>query len=33
MIIPYGHEVASHGMSLTRVNGFDVMPLEKKLNT
>lgn len=31
MIIKYGHEVASHGMSHTRVNGFDVMPLEKQI--
>jgi peptidoglycan-N-acetylglucosamine deacetylase len=31
MILSYGHEVASHGMSHTRVNGFDVMPLEKQI--
>ena len=31
MITPYGHEVASHGMSHTRVNGFDVMPLKKQI--
>lgn len=31
MIIPYGHEVASHGMSHIKSNGFDVMPLEKQI--
>ena len=31
MIIPYGHEVASHGLSHTKENGFDVMPLEKQI--
>ena len=31
MIIKNGHEVASHGMSHTRENGFDVMPLEKQI--
>ncbi len=31
MILPYGHEVASHGMSHIKSNGFDVMPLEKQI--
>lgn len=31
MIVPYGHEVASHGMSHIKSNGFDVMPLEKQI--
>lgn len=31
MIVPYGHEVASHGMSHTRIDGFDVMPLKKQI--
>lgn len=31
MIIPYGHEVGSHGLSHTKENGFDVMPLEKQI--
>jgi peptidoglycan-N-acetylglucosamine deacetylase len=31
MVLPYGHEVASHGMSHTRINGFDVMPLKKQI--
>ena len=30
MIIPYGHEVASHGKSHLKENGFDVMPFEKQ---
>ncbi len=30
MILPYGHEIASHGMSHIRKNGFDVMPFEKQ---
>jgi len=30
MVVPYGHEVASHGMSHITANGFDVMPLEKQ---
>jgi len=30
MVIPYGHEVGSHGMSHTKENGFDVMPFEKQ---
>jgi peptidoglycan/xylan/chitin deacetylase (PgdA/CDA1 family) len=28
MVMPYGHEVASHGLSHEREDGFDVMPLE-----
>ena len=31
MILPYGHEVASHGMSHIKSNGFDVMSLEKQI--
>lgn len=31
MIIKDGHEVASHGMSHIKENGFDVMPLEKQI--
>ncbi len=31
MIVPFGHEVASHGMSHIKSNGFDVMPLEKQI--
>jgi peptidoglycan/xylan/chitin deacetylase (PgdA/CDA1 family) len=31
MIVSYGHEVASHGMSHIKSNGFDVMPLEKQI--
>jgi len=30
MIIPYGHEVASHGKSHLIENGFDVMPYERQ---
>lgn len=30
MILPYGHEVGSHGKSHTKENGFDVMPYEKQ---
>lgn len=30
MILPYGHEVASHGKSHLIENGFDVMPFEKQ---
>ena len=32
MVVPYGHEVASHGMSHIKSNGFDVMPLEKQIH-
>lgn len=28
MVLPYGHEVASHGLSHEREDGFDVMPLK-----
>lgn len=31
MILPYGHEVASHGKSHLVKNGFDVMPFEKQV--
>jgi peptidoglycan/xylan/chitin deacetylase (PgdA/CDA1 family) len=31
MIIKDGHEVASHGMSHLKENGFDIMPLEKQI--
>lgn len=30
MIVPYGHEVGSHGLSHEKENGFDVMPLKKQ---
>ena len=30
MIMPYGHEIASHGKSHLRENGFDIMPLERQ---
>jgi len=30
MVAPYGHEVASHGKSHLRENGFDIMPFEKQ---
>lgn len=30
MILPYGHEVASHGKSHSRENGFDIMPFVKQ---
>ncbi len=32
MVVPYGHEVGSHGLSHTKENGFDVMPLQKQIN-
>jgi len=32
MVIPYGHEVGSHGLSHTKENGFDVMPLQKQID-
>lgn len=32
MIIPYGHEVASHGLSHTKEDGFDIMPLERQIS-
>ena len=31
MIMPYGHEVASHGLSHKKEHGFDVMPLEQQI--
>lgn len=31
MILPFGHEVGSHGMSHLKENGFDVMPLNKQI--
>jgi peptidoglycan/xylan/chitin deacetylase (PgdA/CDA1 family) len=31
MVVPYGHEVASHGMSHKKSDGFDEMPLEKQI--
>ena len=31
MILPYGHEVGSHGLSHTKENGFDVMSLKKQI--
>jgi len=31
MVIPYGHEVASHGLSHTKEDGFDIMPLKKQI--
>ncbi len=31
MVLPYGHEVGSHGLSHEKENGFDVMPLEKQI--
>ena len=32
MVVPYGHEVASHGMSHEKCNGFDVLPLKKQIS-
>lgn len=32
MVLPYGHEVGSHGLSHTKENGFDVMPLDKQIS-
>lgn len=32
MIIPYGHEVASHGLSHKKEDGFDIMPLKKQID-
>ena len=31
MILPFRHEVGSHGMSHLKENGFDVMPLKKQI--
>jgi peptidoglycan-N-acetylglucosamine deacetylase len=30
MVLPHGHEVASHGKSHARENGFDIMPFERQ---
>lgn len=32
MVMPYGHEIGSHGLSHEKEDGFDVMPLEKQIN-
>jgi len=32
MVLPYGHEVGSHGLSHLKENGFDVMPLNKQID-
>ena len=32
MVLPYGHEVGSHGLSHEKEDGFDVMPFEKQLS-
>ena len=32
MVVPYGHEVGSHGMSHNKKDGFDIMPLKKQIN-
>ncbi len=31
MVLPYGHEVGSHGLSHEKEHGFDIMPLEKQI--
>lgn len=31
MILPYGHEVGSHGLSHKKEDGFDVLPLDKQI--
>ena len=31
MIVPFGHEVGSHGMSHEKKDGFDIMPLYKQV--
>ena len=31
MVIPYGHEIGSHGLSHEKEDGFDVMPLKKQI--
>ena len=31
MILPYGHEVGSHGLSHEKQDGFDVMPLKRQI--
>jgi peptidoglycan/xylan/chitin deacetylase (PgdA/CDA1 family) len=32
MVLPYGHEVGSHGLSHEKEDGFDVMPLKKQID-
>ncbi len=32
MVVPYGHEVASHGLSHKKEEVFDVMPLKKQID-
>ncbi|HHC81076.1 MAG TPA: polysaccharide deacetylase [Flavobacteriia bacterium] len=31
MVLPYGHEVGSHGLSHEKEDGFDVMPLQRQI--
>lgn len=31
MVLPYGHEVGSHGLSHKKEDGFDTLPLEKQI--
>ena len=31
MVLPYGHEVGSHGLSHEKEDGFDILPLEKQV--
>ena len=31
MVLPYGHEVGSHGLSHKKEDGFDILPLEKQV--
>lgn len=31
MVMPYGHEIASHGLSHEKEDGFDIMPLKKQI--
>lgn len=31
MVLPYGHEVGSHGLSHKKEDGFDIMPLQKQI--
>lgn len=32
MILPYGHEVGSHGLSHKKEDGFDILPLDKQID-
>lgn len=32
MVIPYGHEVGSHGLTHKKKDGFDIMPYKKQYN-